>query len=66
MLIGMVNIHTEQAEILTRYFRERDGDDGIDELAASREAHRAPRATLRLRAARQAILPALEGERGVA
>lgn len=66
VLIGMVNIHTEQAEILTRYFRERDGDDGIDELAASREAHRAPRATLRLRAARQAILPALEGERGVA
>jgi hypothetical protein len=62
----MVNIHTEQAELLTHYFRERDGDEGIDELAASREPHRAPGATLRLRAAQQAIIPARHGGRGVA
>jgi poly-gamma-glutamate synthase PgsB/CapB len=66
VLIGMVNIHTEQAELLTHYFRERDGDEGIDELAASREPHRAPGATLRLRAAQQAIIPARDGGRGVA
>jgi poly-gamma-glutamate synthase PgsB/CapB len=66
VLIGMVNIHTEQAELLTHYFRERDGDEGIDELAASREPHRAPGATLRLRAARQAIIPAGDGGRSVA
>ncbi|PNI10541.1 poly-gamma-glutamate synthase PgsB [Arthrobacter sp. AFG7.2] len=66
VLIGMVNIHTEQAEKLIHYFSECDGDDGIDELAASREPHRAPLPMLRLRAAQHAIASAADGKRRVA
>ncbi|GAA3400824.1 poly-gamma-glutamate synthase PgsB [Pseudarthrobacter polychromogenes] len=66
VLIGMVNIHTEQAEMLIHYFSECDGDDGVDELAASREPHRAPLAMLRLRAAQHAIASAAPRSRNVA
>ncbi|MEV8082515.1 poly-gamma-glutamate synthase PgsB [Pseudarthrobacter oxydans] len=66
VLIGMVNIHTEQAEMLIHHFSECDGDEGIDELAASREPHRAPFAMLRLRAAQQAIASAADGKRRIA
>lgn len=64
VLIGMVNIHTEQAEMLTGYFRELDGEDALDELAASRERQRAPQAVLRLHAARQAIAAVQDGGGG--
>jgi poly-gamma-glutamate synthase PgsB/CapB len=70
VLIGMVNIHTEQAEMLIHYFSECDGDEGIDELAASREPHRAPLPVLRLHAAQDAIAAAgglaSEGKRHIA
>lgn len=49
VLIGMVNIHTDQAEKLIHYFSNREGDDRTDELAASRDLRRAPAATHRLR-----------------
>jgi poly-gamma-glutamate synthase PgsB/CapB len=63
VLIGMVNIHTEQAEMLIHHFSRLDGDDGVDELAASREPHRVPLPTLRLQAARDAIASARDEER---
>lgn len=48
VLIGMVNIHTDQAEKLIHYFSDREGDDKTNELAASRDLHRAPVASHRL------------------
>lgn len=66
VLIGMVNIHTEQAEMLLDYFSECDGDEGMDELAASREPHRAPLPMLRLQAAQRAISAAGDGQGRVA
>jgi gamma-polyglutamate synthase len=51
VLIGMVNIHTDQAELLIEHFGELDGEDHVDELAASREWARAPRAVARMRSA---------------
>ncbi|MCE1179576.1 MAG: poly-gamma-glutamate synthase PgsB [Micrococcales bacterium] len=59
VLIGMVNIHTEQAEKLIHYFAERDGDEVVDELAESRDPSRAPAATIRMRRAQSRLgLPA--------
>lgn len=55
VLIGMVNIHTEQAEKLIHYFSDREGAEHMDELAASRDLSRAPLATLRLREALQTL-----------
>lgn len=55
ILVGMVNIHTEQAEALMEYFAERDGSDRIDELAMSRDPSRLPASVARLRRARRVI-----------
>jgi poly-gamma-glutamate synthase PgsB/CapB len=55
VLVGMVNIHTAQAEQLIEYFNERDGENKIDELAASRDPLRAPLPVIRLLDARHAI-----------
>jgi poly-gamma-glutamate synthase PgsB/CapB len=56
VLIGLVNIHTEQAEHLMRYFAERDGWDAVDELAESRNARRQPRGYQRARRVKLARL----------
>lgn len=55
VLIGMVNIHTEQAEKLIHYFAERDGDEVVDELADSLDPARAPAATIRMRRAQSLL-----------
>ncbi|MDE9364187.1 poly-gamma-glutamate synthase PgsB [Luteipulveratus sp. YIM 133132] len=49
VLIGMVNIHTDQAEMLIEHFHELSGADHHDELEESLEPGRAPRGTQRLR-----------------
>jgi poly-gamma-glutamate synthase PgsB/CapB len=48
VLVGMVNIHTHQAEILIRHFTELSGGEGHDELIASRDPARMPRGTQRM------------------
>lgn len=48
VLVGMVNIHTQQAEKLIRYFSDHEDESRVDELTASRDLQRAPLATLRL------------------
>lgn len=48
VLIGMINIHTEQAEKLLEHFAG-ESDDHVDELEASRDPARAPRGRHRLR-----------------
>lgn len=48
VLIGMVNIHTDQAEMLMHHFAEIAGDDAVDELAESRDPRRQPNARRRL------------------
>ncbi|GAB2991926.1 poly-gamma-glutamate synthase PgsB [Nocardioides montaniterrae] len=49
VLVGMVNIHTEQAEALMHHFAEEDGEDHLDELLASRDPARQPASRARLR-----------------
>ena len=49
VLIGMVNIHTDQAELLMEYFAERRGSDRDEELAASRDPRRLPEGARRVR-----------------
>lgn len=49
VLIGMVNIHTHQAEMLMEYFEHAAGDDHVDEIAASLDPARQPAARHRLR-----------------
>jgi hypothetical protein len=58
ILIGMVNIHTHQAEMLMEYFEHEAGDDHVDELAASLDPERQPESRRRLRrlAARRGIV----------
>jgi poly-gamma-glutamate synthase PgsB/CapB len=51
VLVGMVNIHTHQAELLIEHFHELAGSEAVDEIAASREWARAPRAVARMRSA---------------
>ena len=51
VLIGMVNIHTPQAEMLIHHFAELLGPDQDDELGASRDPARLPVGTQRMRRA---------------
>ena len=51
VLVGMVNIHTHQAEMLIHHFAELLGDEQDDELAASRDPARLPVGTQRMRRA---------------
>jgi poly-gamma-glutamate synthase PgsB/CapB len=51
VLIGMVNIHTEQAELLLEYFTHARGGRADEELDASRLPHRLPAGERRLRRA---------------
>ena len=51
VLIGMVNIHTHQAEMLLEHFAELRGGDHDEELEASRDPARLPQGTTRLRRA---------------
>ena len=48
VLIGMVNIHSEQAEVLIEHFAQLRGSDPHDELAASRDPLRLPHGTRRV------------------
>lgn len=48
VLIGMVNIHTEQAELLINHFQDLTGAEHRDHLAESRDADRVPRGVARL------------------
>lgn len=58
VLVGMVNIHTHQAEMLIEHFQHLAGEEHRDELAESRELRRQPPGIQRLRRARR---PAREG-----
>ncbi|MDP9396087.1 MAG: poly-gamma-glutamate synthase PgsB [Actinomycetota bacterium] len=51
VLVGMVNIHTSQAELLMEYFEHLQGTDHRSELDESRDPARMPAATDRLRRA---------------
>lgn len=48
VLVGMVNIHTAQAEMLIHHFAELLGDEQDDELAASRDPARLPAGSRRM------------------
>jgi poly-gamma-glutamate synthase PgsB/CapB len=65
VLIGMVNIHTHQAEILLELFAELDGDAAIAELAQAKEPARTPAPARRLySAASRPSLPVVTSRRG--
>ena len=51
VLVGMVNIHTHQAEVLMEHFASMRGEGHDEELAASRDPRRMPQGTRRLRRA---------------
>ena len=51
VLIGMVNIHTDQAELLIEFFAEARGAAHDEELAASRDPARLPKGSARVRRA---------------
>jgi poly-gamma-glutamate synthase PgsB/CapB len=51
VLIGMVNIHTHQAEMLLEHFVELRGGDHDEELEASRDPTRLPQGATRMRRA---------------
>jgi poly-gamma-glutamate synthase PgsB/CapB len=51
VLVGMVNIHTEQAELLIEYFEHLQGDDHRNELEESRDPVRMPGGTRRMQRA---------------
>lgn len=61
VLIGLVNIHTAQAELLIDYFAELDGEARVDELALSRQAARVALPVRKIenlrRAARAHVVP---------
>ena len=60
VLVGMVNIHTHQAELLLEHFAQTDGAEAVDELAQARDPRRAPAPTTRLlRAASRPAAPVL-------
>ncbi|MDP9435039.1 MAG: hypothetical protein M3P93_07545 [Actinomycetota bacterium] len=54
VLIGMVNIHTDQAELLLEHFEHLQGASHRSELDESRDPARMPPATTRLRRAQRA------------
>ncbi len=62
VLIGMVNIHTQQAEMLLEHFEHEAGEEHVDELLASMDPARQPESRRRLRwaAARRGLL--VQGE----
>jgi gamma-polyglutamate synthase len=49
VLIGMVNIHTDQAELLMEHFAHESGTAHVDELLESLQPARQPQARQRLR-----------------
>ena len=51
VLVGMVNIHTDQAELLLEFFAEARGAEHDEELTASRDPARMPGGTVRARRA---------------
>ena len=51
VLVGMVNIHTDQAELLIEHFERLQGADHRNELDESREPARMPAGTARVRRA---------------
>ena len=51
VLVGMVNIHTHQAEMLMDHFSVLRGGEHDEELAASRDPSRMPQGTRRMRRA---------------
>lgn len=51
VLVGMVNIHTDQAELLLEYFAEARGAHHDEELEASRDPARLPGGTARVQRA---------------
>lgn len=51
VLVGMVNIHTHQAEMLLEHFAHLRGDEASDELSASLDPARLPFGSARLRRA---------------
>jgi len=60
VLVGLVNIHTHQAELLLGHFAGLDGDAAVDELEQARDPLRAPAPTARLyRAASRRPVPVL-------
>ncbi len=73
VLIGMVNIHTDQAELLIEYFQHLQGAEHRSELDESRDPARMPAGTRRVRRAgahvatgrsRSGTAAGLEGKRG--
>src|SRR5699024_11277593 len=63
VLIGMINIHTEQAELLIGHFQYLTGAEYRDHVAESRDRERAPRGVARLhRAATRTAAAPSEGE----
>ncbi len=52
VLVGMVNIHTDQAELLIEYFEHLQGTEHRSELDESRDPARMPAGTSRVRRAR--------------
>ncbi len=51
VLVGMVNIHTRQAELLIEFFGSQLGAERTDELVLSRDPSRMPKGASRLRRA---------------
>jgi poly-gamma-glutamate synthase PgsB/CapB len=51
VLVGMVNIHTDQAELLIEHFAELSGDGHAEEVEASRDPRRLPQGAARMRGA---------------
>ncbi len=49
VLIGMVNIHTHQAEVLMEHFEHEAGEEHVDEIEASLDPERQPESRRRLR-----------------
>jgi gamma-polyglutamate synthase len=60
VLVGMVNIHTDQAELLIEHFEHLQGDEHRSELDESRDPARLPAGVARLR---RAWARPVEGER---
>jgi poly-gamma-glutamate synthase PgsB/CapB len=66
VLIGMVNIHTHQAELLLELFARLDGENAVDELELARDPMRTPAPSARLhRAASRSFVttPTRRGDR---
>jgi hypothetical protein len=63
VLIGMVNIHTEQAELLLEHFAHLQGDDHLDELDEARNPDRMPAGAARMYLASTRPTPLQTGRR---